>query len=115
MDDHGTVGKPYNNVQINTLMHKSELTLKTYSLEIMNNLLKSEDKDNRTLGANYILGVLTIVSQHAANSLPWLYNSFLLCIYMSRLLDGFLDMRGCSSNYRFCSTRLSARVPIENP
>jgi len=70
-------GKPYNNVQINTLMHKSELTLKTYSLEIMNNLLKSEDKDNRTLGANYILGVLTIVSQHAANSLPWLYNSFL--------------------------------------
>ena len=70
-------GKPFTNVSVGTLMHKSELTLKTYGLEIMNNLLKSEDKDDRTLGANYILGVLTIVSQHAANSLPWLYNSFL--------------------------------------
>ena len=43
----------------------------------MGELLKSEDKDNRTLGANYILGVLTIVSHPAANALPWLYGSFL--------------------------------------
>ena len=70
-------GNPFLNIPLGTLMHKSSLTLKTYALDVMGELLKSEDKDNRTLGANYILGVLTIVSHPAANALPWLYGSFL--------------------------------------
>ena len=58
-------------------MHKSSITLLGYCLDIMTKMLCSEDKDSRTLGANYILGALTIVSQSAANSLPWLYSSFM--------------------------------------
>lgn len=70
-------GKPFSRIPLDTLMHKSSITLLGYSLEIMNNLLSSEDKDYKTLGANYILGALTIVSPSAANSLPWLYSSFM--------------------------------------
>jgi len=69
-------GKPFSQISIDTLMHKSSWTLLGYSLDIMNKLLCSDDKDLRTLGANYILGALTIVSPSAANSLPWLYSSF---------------------------------------
>jgi hypothetical protein len=70
-------GNPFSTVYIGTLLHKSELTLKTYGLDIMEKLLLSNDKDYKTLGANYILGVLTIVSQHAANALPHLVEAFM--------------------------------------
>jgi hypothetical protein len=70
-------GNPFLNISLGTLMHKSSLTLKSYALDVMGELLKSEDKENRTLGANYILGVLTIVSHNAATALPWLYGSFI--------------------------------------
>jgi len=70
-------GNPFSTIFIGTLMHKSELTLKTYGLDIIERLLISEDKDYKTLGANYILGVLTIVSQHAANAMPHLVEAFL--------------------------------------
>ena len=71
------LGKPFSGVPLDTLMHKSSITLLGYCLDIMKKMLCSEDKDSRTLGANYILGALTIVSQSAANSLPWLYSSFM--------------------------------------
>ena len=70
-------GKPFYQIPLDTLMHKSSITLLGYSLVVMDKLLSSEDKDFKTLGANYILGALTIVSQSAANSLPWLYSSFM--------------------------------------
>ena len=70
-------GNPFASIYIGTLLHKSELTLKTYGLDCMEKLLLSEDKDYKTLGANYILGVLTIVSQHAANALPHLVEAFM--------------------------------------
>jgi len=70
-------GNPFENVPMGTLLHKSEITLKTYGLDIMNKLLISNDKDYKTLGANYILGVLTIVSNSAANSMPHLVEAFL--------------------------------------
>jgi len=31
--------------------------------------------DNRSLGAYYVLAALTLVSDEARNSLPWLYQS----------------------------------------
>tara|TARA_B110000467_G_C18267297_1_gene450125 strand:+ start:108 stop:1175 length:1068 start_codon:yes stop_codon:yes gene_type:complete len=70
-------GNPFSTISMGTLMHKSELTLKTYGLDIMEKLLSSSDKDYMTLGANYILGVLTIVSQHAANAMPHLVEAFM--------------------------------------
>jgi len=33
------------------------------------------DADNRTLGAYYVLGALTLVNEDAATSLPWLFQS----------------------------------------
>lgn len=38
------------------------------------------DADNRSLGAYYVLGALTLVNTNAANSLPWLYQSVLYAI-----------------------------------
>jgi len=70
-------GNPFGDVPMGTLLHKSELTLKTYGLGIMERLLSSNDKDYKTLGANYVLGVLTIVSSSAANSMPHLVEAFL--------------------------------------
>jgi hypothetical protein len=33
------------------------------------------DRDNKCLGAYYVLGALTLVSEDAATSLPWLYQA----------------------------------------
>ena len=41
-----------------------------------NLILNGISKDSKSLGAYYILGALTIVNANAAESLPWLYQSF---------------------------------------
>jgi hypothetical protein len=33
------------------------------------------DRDNKCLGAYYVLGALTLVNDSAAQALPWLYQS----------------------------------------
>ena len=44
----------------------------------MEKLLNNEQtNDNKSLGAYYILGALTLVNIDASNSLPWLYQSFM--------------------------------------
>ena len=51
--------------------------IKINILNILDNLLfKSPDRNNQSLGAFYILGALTIVSNSAAEAMPWLYESF---------------------------------------
>jgi hypothetical protein len=51
-------------------------TLKINILNIFDNIIsKSPERTNQSLGAFYILGSLTLVSQNAANALPWLYES----------------------------------------
>jgi hypothetical protein len=35
------------------------------------------DNDSQHLGAYYLLGALTMVSQDAAMAMPWLYQSFI--------------------------------------
>ncbi len=48
-------------------------------LDIMNRLVTTGiNTSSKTLGCYYILGALTIVNSNAANSLPWLYESFRL-------------------------------------
>ena len=34
------------------------------------------EQENRSLGAYYVLGALTIVNENAASALPWLFQSF---------------------------------------
>ena len=51
--------------------------IRKHFIIIFNNLLtKAIDNDYQSLGAYYILGALTIVNSEAAESLPWLYESF---------------------------------------
>jgi hypothetical protein len=45
-------------------------------LDIMEKLVNTGiDKDNKCLGAYYVLGALTLVNNDAATSLPWLYQA----------------------------------------
>ena len=45
-------------------------------LEIMEKLVNCGiDKDNKTLGAYYVLCALTLVNNEAATSLPWLFEA----------------------------------------
>ena len=58
---------------------KTELFLKNTILTIINKLISSGiNEESRSLGCMYVLGTMTIVSVPAANSLPWLYESFML-------------------------------------
>ena len=43
----------------------------------MENLISGADHDSKHVGATYILGALTLVSGAAANSMPWLFQSFM--------------------------------------
>jgi len=73
-------GRPFRqNVffNINNLQGESYENLKKIAITIMENLiLNGISKDSKSLGAYYILGALTIVNPNAADSLPWLYQSF---------------------------------------
>jgi hypothetical protein len=39
-------------------------------------ITRGQTSEDRSLGVYYVLGALTMVSLEAANSLPWLYESF---------------------------------------
>ena len=46
-------------------------------LRVLEKLVYSGTNDgNKSLGAYYVLGSLTLVNRHAASSMPWLYESF---------------------------------------
>ncbi len=50
--------------------------IRIYNLEILEKFVNSGiDRDNKCLGAYYVLGALTLVSEDAATSLPWLYQA----------------------------------------
>lgn len=65
---------------ISSLIHtSSDLKLKKVILKLVNRLIsKGVNQESKSLGCFYALGTFTIVSQSASNSLPWLYESFLL-------------------------------------
>jgi len=64
------------NLSISHLGNLNLTALKMIALNIFDNLLsKSPDPQQRAIGAYYILGAVTLVSQLAANALPWLYES----------------------------------------
>ena len=73
-------GSPFNGVNINILCStKSDLFIRNKILDIINNLITNGvDSESRSLGCMYALGTITIVSHSAANSLPWLYESFMV-------------------------------------
>ncbi len=70
-------GDPFFTINMAVLMHKCFEVLQKRILDIIEIFItKGEDADARSLGTYYVLGALTTVSQDAAISLPWLYESF---------------------------------------
>lgn len=70
-------GSPFENIHINILQMKHINALREDGLNIINRLVTfGVDNENKNLGAVYVLGCLTLVNQEAAQSLPWLYESF---------------------------------------
>lgn len=69
-------GNPFQYIFLNYLFQKTHDELRDVALQIIENMVKRGRSDSfKTLGANYVLCALTLVSQQAANSMPWLYQS----------------------------------------
>lgn len=73
-------GNPFihiNRIPINRLSNLEIDELRSHLLIIIDMLVTSGlDQSNKSLGAIYVLGALTIVNEDAANALPWLFQSF---------------------------------------
>ncbi len=68
------VGNPFVNVNINILNTYSLEQIRNVSLLIMEQIVNiNSTVEYRSLGAYFLLTALTIVSEDARNSLPWLY------------------------------------------
>ena len=70
-------GDPFFSFNIHVLMYKCFEVLRTSVLDIIEIFItRGIDSDARALGTYFVLGGLTTVSNPAAISLPWLYESF---------------------------------------
>lgn len=69
-------GNPFRGVELPGLPTMSHSRLRTTALGIMDAIVKrGTNAGARSLGANYVLCSLTLVSSDAANALPWLYDA----------------------------------------
>ena len=70
-------GDPFRNISYNYLHNEPNIEkIKQTALDILEKFVNTGiDKDNKSLGAYYVLGALTLVNENAAASLPWLYQS----------------------------------------
>jgi hypothetical protein len=71
------IGNPFINVHLNLVsVHMSLFELKRIALNVIEQMIKRGiSASNRSLGANYVLCALTLVSADAAAAIPWLYQS----------------------------------------
>lgn len=69
---------PFRHLSIQYILSEPNIwNVKKVVLEAMEKLIvHGIDKDNQSLGAFYVLGALTLVSQEAATAMPWLFHSF---------------------------------------
>ena len=73
-------GKPfaYMNIHMHLITGYDIAIIKKNALNIINEFInKGIDNDSRVLGSYYVLSALTLVSNEAAEALPWLYESVL--------------------------------------
>jgi hypothetical protein len=71
-------GNPFRTIEpLSSLIHTNSLDqLRERILIVLEKMVNSGiDKDNKCLGAFYVLASLTLVSENAATSLPWLYQA----------------------------------------
>ena len=70
------IGNPFHNIFIDNINYLTRDKLKWTTLSIIEQFIKNEHSiGDQYLGACYVLQALTLVSQNAANSLPWLYQT----------------------------------------
>lgn len=71
------IGDPFRNLSIAYLHTEANMSnARKAVLEVLEKMVNSGvDTDSKSLGAYYVLGGLTLVSENAATSLPWLYQS----------------------------------------
>ena len=70
-------GRPFIGLHMMDVLHLSKDNLRKKCLNVMGKLLSGENHESRHIGSTYILGALTLVCGGAANSMPWLYQSFM--------------------------------------
>jgi len=71
-------GNPFQGYEreLRCLNNINHLKLQRMSLNVMTNFIsKGRNNEDSSLGAFYVLGALTLVNPHAANAIPWLYQS----------------------------------------
>ena len=69
-------GNPFTGIYLGNLNNFTEFQITDVIYRIVNNLVTSgHEQSNRWMGASLALTALTLVSQDAAESLPWLYQS----------------------------------------
>ena len=69
-------GNPFTGMSLHLAQSQSDDFLKNTALRIIEFLVKSGyANETRALGAYYVLAALTLVSEEARNSLPWLFQS----------------------------------------
>ena len=72
------LGKPFQMLNIPNLFSQDIDKIKNGILNIINNFVTlGRTRNDKGLGAYYVLGSLTLVSQNAAMALPWLYETFI--------------------------------------
>lgn len=69
-------GNPFYDVRINVMRVNSDIRNKNLICNIIKRFISSPNHENAALGAFYVLGVLTLVNNSAAEALPWLFESF---------------------------------------
>jgi hypothetical protein len=71
------VGDPFRSLSIQYVNTEQNLwNVRKVLLDVIEKFVNSGvDKDNKALGAYYVLGALTLVNSEAATSLPWLFQS----------------------------------------
>jgi hypothetical protein len=71
------IGDPFRNLSISYLHTETNMSnVRKVVLEVLEKMVNSGvDADSKSLGAYYVLGGLTLVSENAATALPWLYQS----------------------------------------
>lgn len=70
-----TNGNPFMGSNITAISRLELSQIRKESLMIIEKFLSANEDSNKSLGANYVLCALTLVSQEAAENLPWLYQS----------------------------------------
>lgn len=71
-------GNPFQNLTNYTVLHTLENIddVRKIILEVLEKMVTCGiDKDNKCLGAYYVLGAITLVNSDASTSLPWLYEA----------------------------------------